>query len=756
MEVLGYTDKLSVRAGETVEFKVSCRQTSYEVRFVRLRHGFVGGGGPGFRAEPCPTTADGVYPGRVQSIRPGSYVVVDDQGTVGTLEAFTLTAWVYPTAVGPEPSGILAQWEGDGKPGVRLVLEPDGCVALHIASGASHDVVRVEQALARSTWSFVAASYDGRTGHARLTLYRASVDPAASGWSSALAEAHPSNAVRHGPVLIAASHSDGPAPGGCFTGKLARPAIFGAVLDADALAEVCAFGQPRDHVPVAAWDFSQEIPTDRIVDRSGSQHGRAVNMPMRAVTGPRWTGREVDWRAATDEYDAIHFHDDDLDDAGWSTDFSLAVPTDWPSGVYAAHLSTGGFDEYVPFFVRPSSANTAKRIALLVPTLSYMAYGNEHMMGDYVTRRSPDYATTIDSVVGHGTPYEAAAFRYITEVGLNSVYDLHADFTGVCHSSRLRPILNMRPRYNKPGLKFRYAHGLNCELYTIDWLTEKGYAFDVVTDEDLHHEGVHALSPYRVVLTGSHPEYWTWEMLGGLRSYLADGGRVMYLGGNGMYWVTSLSPDKPHVLEVRRGLSGTRTWSSSPGEVHHSSTGAMGGTWRDRGLAPQSTVGIGFSSLLGRLDEQPGGVNAVPYLRTGASHDPRAAFIFDGVETDVIGDFGLHFGAAAGYELDCADTALGTPEHALVVATAPASSIYVPAIELLRSLGRDLTEAQTNATRADMVFFEGPNGGAVFSVGSISWTGCLSHNGYENPVSRIMQNVLDRFDSDVPFTRASN
>ena len=50
-----------------------------------------------------------------------------------------------------------------------------------------------------------------------------------------------------------------------------------------------------------------------------------------------------------------------------------------------------------------------------------------------------------------------------------------------------------------------------------------------------------------------------------------------------------------------------------------------------------------------------------------------------------------------------------------------------------------------------MVFFEGPNGGAVFSVGSISWTGSLSHNGYDNPVSRIMQNVLDRFDSQLPF-----
>jgi N,N-dimethylformamidase len=52
---------------------------------------------------------------------------------------------------------------------------------------------------------------------------------------------------------------------------------------------------------------------------------------------------------------------------------------------------------------------------------------------------------------------------------------------------------------------------------------------------------------------------------------------------------------------------------------------------------------------------------------------------------------------------------------------------------------------------ADMVFFEGPKGGAVFSVGSISWCGSLSANGYDNDVSQITQNVLVRFKSEQPF-----
>jgi N,N-dimethylformamidase len=49
-----------------------------------------------------------------------------------------------------------------------------------------------------------------------------------------------------------------------------------------------------------------------------------------------------------------------------------------------------------------------------------------------------------------------------------------------------------------------------------------------------------------------------------------------------------------------------------------------------------------------------------------------------------------------------------------------------------------------------MTFFELPNGGAVFSASSISWCGSLSHNGYDNAVSRITENVLRRFAAPEP------
>jgi N,N-dimethylformamidase len=49
------------------------------------------------------------------------------------------------------------------------------------------------------------------------------------------------------------------------------------------------------------------------------------------------------------------------------------------------------------------------------------------------------------------------------------------------------------------------------------------------------------------------------------------------------------------------------------------------------------------------------------------------------------------------------------------------------------------------------VFFETPNGGAVFATSSIAWAGSLSHNNYQNNVSRITSNVLKRFLDERPF-----
>ena len=54
-------------------------------------------------------------------------------------------------------------------------------------------------------------------------------------------------------------------------------------------------------------------------------------------------------------------------------------------------------------------------------------------------------------------------------------------------------------------------------------------------------------------------------------------------------------------------------------------------------------------------------------------------------------------------------------------------------------------EPEINVKRADMVYFQIPEGGCVFSVGSITFCGSLPHNQFINNISRILENVVKKF-----------
>ena len=180
-------------------------------------------------------------------------------------------------------------------------------------------------------------------------------------------------------------------------------------------------------------------------------------MPTRGVTGHSWTGRESHFNRSPEQYSAIHFHDDDLDDAGWEVDFEYQVPASLRSGVYALRLRSGNGEDYIPFYVRPGEGAVRAPVAFLAPTFTYLAYGNWN----------------------RGTSQ------------LLSLYSHHSDGSGVSYASSLRPILDMRPKvvHQDFGPVATGPHGFNADLHLVDWLETKGYSWDVVTDGDLHSEG---------------------------------------------------------------------------------------------------------------------------------------------------------------------------------------------------------------------------------------------------------------------------
>ena len=269
----------------------------------------------------------------------------------------------------------------------------------------------------------------------------------------------------------------------------------------------------------------------------------------------------------------------------------------------------------------------------------------------------------------------------------------------------------------------------------------KGIPYDLVTDWELHHEGAALLQPYKTVLTCSHPEYHTANTLDALTEYRDTGGKLLYLGGNGFYWRVALHPEKDGVIEVRRGEDGIRAWAAEPGEYYHAYDGEYGGLWRRNGRPPQQLCGIGFSSQ--------GKFQGTYYRRAAGADKPGTNWIFEGVPDRIIGDFGLSGGGAAGFELDRADIKLGTPHNTVILATSesPQDHFMLVPEEMLTNDTTISGESHEDLIRADMVYFDCPGGGAVFSVGSITFCGSLSHNNYDNNISRILENVVSRFTS---------
>ena len=97
--------------------------------------------------------------------------------------------------------------------------------------------------------------------------------------------------------------------------------------------------------------------------------------------------------------------------------------------------------------------------------------------------------------------------------------------------------------------------------------------------------------------------------------------------------------------------------------------------------------------------------------------------------------------------MDRADHRLGTPPNAVILATSesPQNHFKLVPEEMLTNDTTIPGDSHEELVRADMIYFDCPGGGAVFSVGSITFCGSLSHDNYDNNISRIMENVIRRF-----------
>jgi hypothetical protein len=248
-------------------------------------------------------------------------------------------------------------------------------------------------------------------------------------------------------------------------------------------------------------------------------------------------------------------------------------------------------------------------------------------------------------------------------------------------------------------------HVAPAEWRLLGWLEREGFAYDLYAETQLH-SGVLDLDKYKVLILSTHPEYWTRDMYFRVKSWVFErGGKLLYLGGNGINCEVEL-PDE-------------RTMIVRNGDV---SEAVANRAFRGERARFPSRFGLRVeeeSHLLGLVTTLTGMATGAPYRVMDASH-----WVFEGTglkNGDLFGGQSLSMrcpGGASGHETDKISEHSPSSVHLLAKGTNP------------------------DEGGAEMVHFEMPNGGQVFSVGSICYPASIV---IDDQISKITTNVLNRF-----------
>jgi len=738
LPIRAYTDKLSYEAGEQISVHVSSTVGPVSIGLTRLLNCHSHETDLDFDVE---WSAAGTYPAHEQQTLVGSCAhATISPARVTTPSEVTVGAFIWSGGfTGAEAEAIISTVSPDAGPALLLMVDAGHIVFTGVDDGEQLWSVRSSAPVRDRTWYFVAGTItDGEAGVV--------VEPLDHlyGQSTRDAVAVSTTPVTLRGLVVGASRVSqieriGRAARGLsensLNGKVERPFVAAAAITESEISRLLRYESPVTvfgDALVGAWDFS---PTDRDqLDEArslinGEPAAVLVNVPTLGVTGTQFDGSVLNFAHAPSHYGAAHFHSTDLYDAGWAPAVAADLPSELPSGVYGVVVEADGHRDTVPITVVPGPDTTQKKIAIVLPTFTYLAYANEHLF------------ELLDPTAMTDRPIHLAdedlARPGDQSFGL-SLYDMHRDGSGTIMSSARRQIVNMRRGYES-WIAEGYR-GFSADMYLVEWAHRRGFEFDVITDMEIHARGKEYLDAYEVLISGAHPEYTTQKMFDALYAYRDQGGRIMYLGGNGWYWVTGVYDEDPLLIEIRRGHAGIRCWESYPGEVNLISTGEPGGLWRHRGMAPQRFAGVGMAAQ---------GWSKSAGYRLAEELDPEgpSSWILAGVDENPIGEYGYVMNGAAGDEIDRADVALGTPPGATTIASSFGHpNYYQRAIEELPMTMEGHAGGQNDPEiHADIVYFATPGGGEVFSVGSMAWSGSLLWNKSDNGVSRITENVVRRF-----------
>ncbi|KAF5969704.1 N n-dimethylformamidase beta subunit [Fusarium coicis] len=729
-EITGYVDPWVVSPGETAHVKISSTKPKLKYQLVRLLQGLDMPHAPALAKEVIENGPKGELTGRFQASHPGSYAVVDAwrrEPLLEKSEGVEIDFYVQPWMLNaPHPQAILSNIDAAEGAGMAVLLDRDNQLVVWIGTCDGVEVKKIASSARERRWFHVCMTLKSKKFHLQLTHIASGNEIAPSSTTIQTSLSSTPRLDSGSPMYFAAITassltSSSQLPVHFFNGRIEAPHFK-------------ALG--RKNWDIARYDFSVGIDTDEVFDVSGSGlDGILVNAPTRAIRGHDWDHKLIGlgWKEAKYGFGAIHFHDDDLDDAAWDTDFEFTVPSDLRSGAYAieAQDTESDLKDAIVFFVRPKEVRPQAKIAFIFSTFTYLTYANEHVYDE--TKSTHISFPEGVRLVASDNHYKMVRRH---DLGL-AIYDLHSDGSGVVYSTTKRQILNVRPDYIHWG--FQRPREFSADLFMVGFLEKQfGDGYYIFTDHDLHLHGRVALSQYDVVISGSHPEYPSAESLDAYEGHAKNGGSLIYAGGNGFY------ASNPIVEDLIAWKSGALTSVPEPMKIPRRAPSRT--KWPTRwSLAlnrpPNELWGIG-SCASGKGPGRP----CIP--TDEALNYPSLEWLWKGLNEEsrkLLGTKGLA-GGASGDELDRLDVAIGSPANAILLARSERHDDHFMLFNeelifpMIGTLG-----STSPLVRSYMVYYETNGGGSVFSVGSINWNNSLAWDGYQNDVAQVTENVIREF-----------
>ncbi len=156
--LIGYTNTLSSRPGETIEVKVSSTAVDpYRAELVHVISGDPNPDGPGMDLRPVPSPIDGEYPSRPQQTHLGSHMEASLSAPLP--ETFRLDATIFPTTPDKGPQGVITLHHMGDDDGVILGIGPEG---VFCKTGSS--VIATGAPLPAYNWAKIWAEVDTAVG----------------------------------------------------------------------------------------------------------------------------------------------------------------------------------------------------------------------------------------------------------------------------------------------------------------------------------------------------------------------------------------------------------------------------------------------------------------------------------------------------------------------------------------------------------------------------------------------------------------